>query len=152
MLVTASLSKRLYDRLGEELANDLVELLNQVDASSRSELRELNELNFARFDAKLEQRVAETSARIDKLGAELNARIDKVAAELNARIDKLAAEVNVRLGETATRSDLLALRADMEQRFGDHTRFMLQQFGSQNRFLYLAVAVQISATLGLWLR
>jgi len=30
-----------------------------VDATYRTELRELNELNFARFDAKLEQRVAE---------------------------------------------------------------------------------------------
>ncbi len=32
---------------------------NSVDATYRADLRELNELNFARFDAKLEQRLAE---------------------------------------------------------------------------------------------
>jgi len=40
-------------------ANELVEWFNQVEATYRGELRELNELNFARFDAKLEQRSAE---------------------------------------------------------------------------------------------
>lgn len=35
---------------------------NTVDATYRAELRELNELNFARFDAKLEQRIAEVKA------------------------------------------------------------------------------------------
>lgn len=37
-----------------------------VDATYRSDLRELNELNFARFDAKLEQRVAELETRLTK--------------------------------------------------------------------------------------
>jgi hypothetical protein len=42
-----------------DLANELVEWFNQVDATYRSDLRELNELNFARFDAKLAQRIAQ---------------------------------------------------------------------------------------------
>jgi hypothetical protein len=57
--VTAKLSKRFYEVLGEDLANELVDWFNAVDLTYKSELRELNELNFARFDAKLEQRVAE---------------------------------------------------------------------------------------------
>ena len=32
---------------------------NAVDLTYRTDLRELNELNFARFDAKLEQRLAD---------------------------------------------------------------------------------------------
>jgi hypothetical protein len=36
-----------------------VDWFNAVDLTYRTELRELNELNFARFDAKLEQRLAE---------------------------------------------------------------------------------------------
>ena len=32
---------------------------NAVDLTYRTELRELNELNFARFEAKLEQRMAD---------------------------------------------------------------------------------------------
>lgn len=56
MPVTARLSKAFYDRFGEEVVAELVEWLNMVDATYRSDLREFNELNFARFDAKLEQR------------------------------------------------------------------------------------------------
>jgi hypothetical protein len=57
--VTAKLSKRFYDALGEDVANELVEWFNAVDLTYRTDLREINEINFARFDAKLEQRVAE---------------------------------------------------------------------------------------------
>jgi len=62
--VTAKLSKRFYDVLGEDVANELVEWFNQVDATYRADLRELNELNFARFDAKLEQGMAELRAEL----------------------------------------------------------------------------------------
>ncbi len=65
MPVIAKLSKRFYDVLGEDVANELVEWFNAVDLAYRTHLRELNELNFARFDAKLEQRLAEL--RIDLL-------------------------------------------------------------------------------------
>ena len=64
MPVTAKLSRGFYEKLGDELANELVEWFNQVDATYRTDLHELNELNFARFDAKLEQRVAELRAEI----------------------------------------------------------------------------------------
>jgi hypothetical protein len=73
--VTAKLSRRFYERFGDEIVNELVEWLNQVDSTYRSELKELNELNFARFDAKLEQRIAE-------LRAELRTEIHGLKAEL----------------------------------------------------------------------
>lgn len=59
MPVTAKLSLKFYEKLGEDVANELVEWFNLVDATYRNDLRELNELNFSRFDAKLEQRIAE---------------------------------------------------------------------------------------------
>jgi hypothetical protein len=59
MPVAAKFSKEFYDRFGHELTDELVSYLNQIDSDYRSELRELNEINFARFDAKLEQRIAE---------------------------------------------------------------------------------------------
>ena len=64
MPVTAKLSKRFYDVLGEDVANELVDWFNAVDLTYRADLRELNELNFARFDAKLEQRLAELRAEL----------------------------------------------------------------------------------------
>ena len=59
MPVTAKLSKRFYDVLGEDVANELMDWFNAVDLTYRNDLRELNELNFARFGAKQEQRMAD---------------------------------------------------------------------------------------------
>ena len=79
MPVTAKLSLKFYEKLGEDIANELVEWFNQVDATYKSELRELNELNFARFDAKLEQRLAELRG---DLRVELHREIGAAKAEL----------------------------------------------------------------------
>ena len=55
-----------YDRLGDDVTNELVEWFNSVDATYRNDLREVNELNFARFDAKLEQRLAQLKSDVVK--------------------------------------------------------------------------------------
>jgi len=82
MPVTARLSKRFYEVLGEDVANELVEWLNAVDATYRAELRDLNERNFGRFDAKLEQRLAESDARWERRLAELRVEIHRTRADL----------------------------------------------------------------------
>ena len=77
MPVTAKLSKRFYERFGDEIANELVEWFNSVDATYRSDLKELNELNFARFDAKLEQRMAELRQEVRESIAGLRSELIK---------------------------------------------------------------------------
>jgi hypothetical protein len=57
--VTAVLSKSFYEKFGEDITNELVNWFNIVDATYKADLRELNETNFARFDAKLGQLLAE---------------------------------------------------------------------------------------------
>ena len=64
MPVTARLSRRFYDVFGEEIATELVDWFNAVDATYRADLRELNELNFARFEATLRERLAELESRL----------------------------------------------------------------------------------------
>ena len=76
MPVTARLSKRFYDVFGEEIATELVDWFNTVDATYRADLRELNEINFARFDAKLEQRLAEVKAELKTDMAERLAKLE----------------------------------------------------------------------------
>ena len=66
MPVTARLSRKFYETFGEDVTNELVDWFNSVDATYRADLRELNELNFARFDAKLEQRLAELKSDLVK--------------------------------------------------------------------------------------
>jgi hypothetical protein len=84
--VTAKLSKRFYDVLGEDVANELVDWFNAVDLTYRADLRELNELNFARFDAKLEQRLAELRAELRQeiagLRVEFRTELHQVRTEL----------------------------------------------------------------------
>lgn len=66
MPVTARLSRKFYETFGEDVTNELVDWFNSVDATYRADLRELNELNFQRFDAKLEQRLAEVKSDLIK--------------------------------------------------------------------------------------
>ena len=97
MPVTAKLSRMFYERFGNELTNELVDWFNQVDATYRGELRELNELNFARFDAKLEQRAAELDAKLEQRAAELDAKIEQRTAQLDAKLEQRIAEVKAEL-------------------------------------------------------
>lgn len=96
MPVTAKLSRRFYEQFGDELANELVDWFNAVDATYRSDLRELNEVNFARFDAKLEQRFAEQDAKWERRFAEQDAKIEKRFAEQDAKWERRFAEQNAK--------------------------------------------------------
>ena len=82
MPVTARLSKAFYDRFGEDIVTELVDWFNLIDATYRNDLRELNELNFARFAAKLEQTMTKAE------GAKLEARIDVGLAEVRTELQK----------------------------------------------------------------
>ena len=75
MPVTAKLSRKFYEKFGDELTNELVEWFNQVDATYRSDLRDLNELNYARFEAKLEQLRAELRSEFQTGLASLEGRL-----------------------------------------------------------------------------
>ena len=57
MPVTARFSRHFYDRLGDQAVGELVEWFNQVDATGRADLREISELNYRRFEVRLDQRV-----------------------------------------------------------------------------------------------
>ena len=90
MPVTAKLSKLFYERFGDQIVNELVEWFNLVDATYKAELRELNELNFVRFDAKLEQRLAQFEARVEQRLADLGDRLEKrLEARFEPRFDRL---------------------------------------------------------------
>lgn len=77
MPVTAKLSKAFYDKMGDQVATEPVEWFNNVDATYRGNLREINELNFARFDAKVEQRFAQSDAKWEQRFAQFETRIER---------------------------------------------------------------------------
>lgn len=88
MPVTAKLSRMFYERLGDDVANELVEWFNLVDATYKLDLKDLNDRNFALFDAKLEQRVAELRAEMRAGFTAADARLDQRLAELETRLTK----------------------------------------------------------------
>jgi len=94
------LSRQFYDKLGDEVTNEWVNWFNQVDTAYRSDLRELNDLNFARFEAKFEQRLAELRA---ELGADLGGQIAAVHTKLaDVRADLIKWMFIFWAGSTAT--------------------------------------------------
>ena len=64
-----------------------------LDATYRADLRELNELNFARFDAKLEQRLATLDAAWQGRWTQLDAKLEQRLAELRVELVKELAGV-----------------------------------------------------------
>ena len=98
-MVTAKLSQKFYEKLGEDITNELVNWFNAVDATYRADLRDLNEVNFARFDAKLEQRLVELDAKWGTRWSELDAKLEQRLAQADAKRDVRWHELEARLAE-----------------------------------------------------
>ena len=160
--VTAKLSKLFYDRLGEPIANELVDWFNNVDSDYRGQLRDLNEMNFARFDAKLEQRVGESTAKmeqrftestvkleakLDRRTAELEVKLDRRTAELEAKIDRVAAELNAKIDSVAAE-----LKAKIDRFAAELRETLERRLGEQMRWFFVMWATQMVAIIGLWAR
>ena len=66
MPVTARFSSRFYERLGDDVAEELVNWFNAVDQDYRNQLKEINERNWLAFQAKLDASIAELRAELIK--------------------------------------------------------------------------------------
>lgn len=86
MPIAVRLSPQFHDRFGDEATNELVGVLNAIDSNYRKELREINELNYARFDAKVGE-------RFDELRPEMRRRFAEARLEMDGRFLTLRAEV-----------------------------------------------------------
>jgi len=122
--ITAKLSKAFYDKVGEQATNELVDWFNQVDATYRADLRILNEQNFARFDAKVEQ-------RIEALRAQLEAKLESVTsglvtrAQLEGKLEALEAKFEAKLeAKITSATSELVTRAQLDSKI-EATKFEL---------------------------
>lgn len=86
MPITATLSRKFYEKLGDEVTNELVAWLNAVDQSYRQEFRELFEAHFGR----LEERVNTLEGRVDAKLAAMETRMD---AKFDAKLEALKSEL-----------------------------------------------------------
>jgi hypothetical protein len=147
MPVTAKLSRLFYERLGEQVANELVDWLNSVDLTYRSDLRDINELNYARFSAEAGARIAEQTAWIKSRFAEQTAWIETRFAEMDARIDRRFAEMDAKFEKRFAEMD-----AKFERRFAEFEVRIERAFRDQTRFLYVALVAQMALIAGLYLK
>ena len=131
MTIAANLSRKLYDTLGDEAAEAMVDWMQRVD-TQRSELRELNDLSFARIDS----RFAEAEARLDARFAEVDAKFGARFAQVDARFEQLSAKMDARFADVNAKIDLRTamldgridtLRAELGQaiatRYGDFLKW-----------------------------
>lgn len=86
MPVTAKFSEAFYRKMGHEAVDELVDFLNRVDATYRGDLREVNERNFARFEAKLD-------ALRDHADDRLEAGLSRVEGRLMQLVEKTRADM-----------------------------------------------------------
>lgn len=91
--VTARLSRRFYDAIGDDAANDLVNWMNDVDATYRTDLLRLNDANLDRFSAEIARHAAELRGEMDRRFAELRGEIDRRFAELDTRLSQFEARM-----------------------------------------------------------
>lgn len=87
MPVTAKLSRRFYDQLGDDVANELVNWFNAVDETYRNQLRELNELNWERFRSELRAEGIAIRSDVEKRLFEMDRKFDTRFAAVDARFD-----------------------------------------------------------------
>jgi hypothetical protein len=154
MPVTAKLSKRFYDQLGDEVANELVTWFNAVEDAYRTDLRIVNDSTLARFDAKLEQRFAEQDARIERRFAEQDVRIEKRLAEQDARFEKRFADQDVRFEKRFADQDIKLERLGSELRSSiDRLETTMERsLKDQTRWMFFAWATLFLAVIGIGLR
>jgi hypothetical protein len=145
--VTARLSKRFYEQLGDDIANELVDWFNQVDATYRTDLRELNELNFSRFDAKVEQRFAESEARVEKRFVQFQAQMDQRFVQFQAQMDQRFIKFQAQMEQRFVR-----LETRVDTKLAEQREFLERRLGEQTRWFYAAWAVQMAATVAVLVR
>jgi hypothetical protein len=143
--VTARLSQAFYERLGEQVTNELVRWFNDVDTTYRNDLKDLNELNFARFDAKVEQRFAQHEAKWETRFAAMDAKWEGRFAAMDAKWETRFAELELKMEKR-----FADFEVKMEKRFADFEVKIEKSLAAQTRWMYLAWAVQIVAILSLW--
>jgi hypothetical protein len=98
MPIAAKLSRKLYDTLGSEAAEAMVDWMQQVE-TQRSELRELSDLSFARIDARFGEARAESDARFVEVLAQMDVRLAELRDEMHTGFATLEAKLDRRFAE-----------------------------------------------------
>lgn len=104
MPITAKLSRNFYERLGDDVASELVEWFNSVDEEYRRQYREANDLNWERFKEfhraeqaefrrEMDSRFNDVTGEFARLRAEVAADFDRIRIDVAAQFARVRAEI-----------------------------------------------------------
>jgi hypothetical protein len=110
--VTAKLSQKFYQRLGDEIATELVEWFNAVDATYRSDVRAIADAQSARIDAQFGQLRAELRQELGTLESSLRRDLVGLESKLSLGLGGLESKLNQEIGNL--RGEMRAGLADLK--------------------------------------
>ena len=119
MPVTAKLSRKFYEQLGDDVAAELVNWFNAVDATYKADLKETNDLNWERFKATLSGEISSLEGRLrgemssleGRLRGEISSLEAKLLGEISSLDGKVHGDISSLRGEF--RSDMKAMQANL---------------------------------------
>jgi hypothetical protein len=143
--VTARLSQAFYDRFGEQVTNELVEWFNLVDLTYRTDLRTLNDTNFARFEGLLDSRFARADLQLER---QLNERFGAFEQKIELRFGAFEQHMEKRFG---TFEQHMEKRSDeFEQRFESRLGSIERELPLIREELRAGLSRQLTWMIGLW--
>jgi hypothetical protein len=87
--VTARVSGKFYERFGDDIANELVDWFNAVDATYQGQLKEINDVNWARMEARFDA----FDARMNAFESRIVGRMDAFESRMEAQFQKFRSEM-----------------------------------------------------------
>ena len=152
MPVTAKLSRKFYEQLGDDVAAELVDWFNAVDATYKADLKQTNDLNWERFKATLHEEIsslrAELLGEMSSLRGELRGEMSSLRAELLGEMSSLRGELR---GETSSlegrlRGDISALEGNLRGEFRSDMKAMKADL---MKWMFLYWSGTVAAIIGM---
>ena len=147
MPVTAKLSREFYEKFGDKITDEFVNWFNQVDATYRTEFKDLFEAHFSRLEAKLEQRLAQFESKFEQRLAQIETKFEQRLAQVEAKLEQRLAPFEAKFD-----AKLAELRAEVAVKIEQLSAGLDRRLAEQTRWLFGAWAVVFAAVIGLWFR
>jgi hypothetical protein len=115
MPVTVRFSSKFYERLGDDVAGELVDWCNTVDETYRNQLKEMNESFWERLSAHLDASLGVTRNDVSAMRGDLKNETVKMGADLRTEMSGTRADLRTEIGNLGAqlRTEMANMRADL---------------------------------------
>ncbi|MFI5311741.1 MAG: hypothetical protein ACHQQ3_10935 [Gemmatimonadales bacterium] len=113
--MTATLAQVLQEKLGSTGAAEMLTWFDETQRDARQELRDLNELNFSRFDARVGERMAVLEQRLELRFGERMAALEQ---RLSERMTALEQRLSERMTALEQKIELVRIQGEKNLEVG----------------------------------